>query len=252
MLFSPCIICFRRFVFPFFFPTRKCNNSSTTGCSWCYMFPPCVRCSEQQVGHEQQVAAEGKSGFWEPLGDHRSLRSMKCCQGLKCNEEPRSSGAAQRETDCLVQSLDLAPPHRGSDWMTPAERKKLYPVPTCEVSNQSRDCHLLGRRAALANLKVGQNFWTTCGTTRHRCFRRNVLVSAHLTVWMSLSFLLINCLKGEQSKGSDKDGPLSPQKRHWMCKSVLSYLLWGDESLLSSHNFVYAVANLFRSHCEEF
>lgn len=172
----------------FFSPARKCNRSSTTGCSWRYMFPPCVRCSEQQVGHEQQVAAVGKPGFWEPLGDHRSLRSMKCCQGLKCNEEPRSSGAAQRETDCLVLSLDLAPPHRGSDWMAPAKRKKLYPVPTCEVSNQSRDCHLLGRRAALANPKVGQNFWTTCGTARHRCFRRNVLVSAHLTVWMSLSF----------------------------------------------------------------
>lgn len=165
-------------------PTRKCNHSSTTGCSWRYMFPPCVRCSEQQVGHEQQVAATGKPGFWESLGDHRSLRSMKCCQGLKCNEEPRSSGAAQRETDCLVLSLNLAPPHRGSDWMTPAEGKKLYPVPTCEVSNQSRDC----RRTAPANPKVGQNFWTTCGTARHRCFRRNVLVSAHLTVWMSLSF----------------------------------------------------------------
>lgn len=123
ILCSPCIICFLGFVF---FSHPWCHSG--------YTFPPCVRCNTQQVGHEQQVAAEENLSFWEPLGDHRSRRSMKCRQGLKCNREPRSSWAAQRETDRLVQSFDLAPLHRSSDWMTPAKKRKLYLGPTYKVS----------------------------------------------------------------------------------------------------------------------
>lgn len=251
MLFSPCIVCFRRFVFPFFFPTRKCNHSSTTGCSWCYMFPPCVRRSEQQVGHEQQVAAVGKSGFWEPLGDHRSLRSMKCCQGLKWRRAALFRSCTKGDwLSCPKPRLGTSSPRQLLDDSCREEKV----IPCAYLWSFKPEQRLPPVRPPSSACK-SKSWAELLDHLRHR--EAPLLSSERFGVGSSDSvdvfvFPLINCLKGEQSKDSDKDGPLSPQKRHWMCKSVLSYLLWGDESLLSSNNFVSAVANLFHSHCEEF
>lgn len=87
MLFSPCIICFLGFVFPPFFSPHV-NGATAARCHLLgRMFPPCVRCNKQQVGHERQVAAVGN--FWEPLADHRSRRSVKCHQGVEV--QPRAT-----------------------------------------------------------------------------------------------------------------------------------------------------------------
>lgn len=190
MLCSPCIICFLGFFFPH------------TWCHWGYTFPPCVRCNTQQVGHEQQVAAEENLSFWEPLGDHRSRRSMKCRQGLKCNREPRSSWAAQRETDRLVQSLDLAPLHSSSDWMTPAKRRKLYLGPTYKVSLP----HVKPPRSVCWT-KSWVELWTTCSTVAQ------VVMSTYLTMYVNL--FLINCLKDKK------------KQRQWQTQSFIS----SDEAL---------------------
>lgn len=158
------------------------------------------------------------------------------------DEEPRSSRAAQRETNSSPRQLldDSCREEKVIPcaylWSFKPEQR-LPPVRPPSSACKSKSWaelldHLRHREAPLLSSE-----------------RFGVGSSDSVDVFV---FLLINCLKGVQSKDSDKDGPLSPQKRHWMCKSVLSYLLWGDKSLLSSNNFVSAVANLFHSHCEEF
>lgn len=162
MLFSPCIICFLGFVFPSFFSSHP--NVATAvqrGVTWATCFPLASAAISSKSGMSGKLLLlrETFGNLWAITGVREAWSVIR---GLKCNQEPRSPWAAQRETDWLVLSLDLAPLHRASDWMTPATRRKLYPVPTYELSNQSKDCHMFNRREE--KLKVGSGFLTTCGS----------------------------------------------------------------------------------------
>lgn len=180
-LLSLCIICFLRFVIPFFFfsPSHVITAAqrNVTGAT---RFPIASAAISSKSG------MSSKSLLWETwaFGNLWAITEVgEAWSAVRGWSVPKSRALPvphKGETDWLVQSLDLAPLHCSSDEMTPAKRRKLHPVPTYKVSNQSSsDCHMLNRRESWEELR------TTCGTFAEVVTFQRQLISQRVCLCLS-------------------------------------------------------------------